>query len=164
MWILLYLIAVLGSGGGSVAAQEPPSEAMPGTAAVASDPAAGAAESPVPAKALGLDERINKAFDPVAERWESLVLTSSPAMPIVLLLLVAGAGFFTLVFGFANFRLMPFALRVVSGKYDAVEKAGAPVVRPADVNAVDGDLVDTIRDEGESGEVSHFQALATAVS
>ena len=32
------------------------------------------------------------------------------------------------------------------------------------VNIQDGDLVDTIKDEAEHGEVSHFQALATAVS
>ncbi|RMF42450.1 MAG: alanine:cation symporter family protein, partial [Planctomycetota bacterium] len=59
--------------------------------------------------------------------------------------------------------LLPFAIRVVSGKYDHVEKAGAKEVQP-EVNVADGDLVDTIRDEGEEGEVSHFQALATAVS
>ena len=32
------------------------------------------------------------------------------------------------------------------------------------VNVVDGDIVDTIGDESKHGEVSHFQALATAVS
>lgn len=84
-------------------------------------------------------------------------------LPFVLLLLVVSAAFFTLVFGFINVRLIPFAIRVVSGKYDAIEKVGAAEVH-GEVNEVDGDLVDTIRDEGEEGEVSHFQALATAVS
>ena len=32
------------------------------------------------------------------------------------------------------------------------------------MNVVDGDAVDTIKDESQDGEVSHFQALATAVS
>ena len=34
----------------------------------------------------------------------------------------------------------------------------------AAVNVVAGDAVDTIKDESKDGEVSHFQALATAVS
>ncbi|MEZ6119539.1 MAG: alanine/glycine:cation symporter family protein [Pirellulaceae bacterium] len=108
------------------------------------------------------------------EQYRSTILDSLSAdqrdafqvprnIPIVLLILVAGAAFFTLVFGFINVRLIPFAIQVVSGKYDSVEKSGAKKVLP-DVNQVEGDLVDTIRDEGESGEVSHFQALATAVS
>ena len=84
-------------------------------------------------------------------------------IPVVLLLLIFGAIFFTVVFGFINVRKVPFAIKVVSGKYDHVEKAGAADVKP-DVNEVDGDLVDTARNESEEGEVSHFQALATAVS
>ncbi|MCA9129950.1 MAG: alanine:cation symporter family protein [Planctomycetales bacterium] len=117
---------------------------------------------------LGLDERINAAFEPIADAWEGFVLTpvtiGDKSIPIVLLLLVFGALFFTIVFGFVNVRLLPFAIRVVSGKYDAIEKAGAAEITHVDVNEVEGDLVDTIRDEGEQGEVSHFQALATAVS
>ncbi|MGB2233336.1 MAG: alanine/glycine:cation symporter family protein, partial [Flavobacteriaceae bacterium] len=38
------------------------------------------------------------------------------------------------------------------------------VDKKAAVNVVDGDAVDTIKDESQDGEVSHFQALATAVS
>lgn len=84
-------------------------------------------------------------------------------VPVVLMLLVASAAFFTIVFGFINVRLIPFAIKVVRGHYDELEKTGARDVIP-DVNEVEGDVVDTIRDEGEEGEVSHFQALATAVS
>lgn len=87
-------------------------------------------------------------------------------VPVVVILLVLGAGFFTIYFGFINIRMIPFAIKVVSGKYDDVEKSGAgdaSKIKQAEVSEVDGDLVDTIRDEGE-GEVSHFQALATAVS
>ncbi|MCA9262539.1 MAG: alanine:cation symporter family protein, partial [Planctomycetales bacterium] len=85
-------------------------------------------------------------------------------IPVVLIALVGGAVFFTLIFGFINVRLIPFAIAVVRGKYDRVEKSGARDVKPDVSQAADGDLVDTIRDEGHSGEVSHFQALATAVS
>jgi AGCS family alanine or glycine:cation symporter len=83
-------------------------------------------------------------------------------VPVVVIILVIGASFFTVFFGFINLRLIPFAIKVVSGKFDDVEKAGAADVKAA-INTVDGDLVDTIRNEG-AGEVSHFQALATAVS
>lgn len=159
MFVGLLLFGVLVHAG-PIAAQEAEAvtQTEPAAASVSADPATAAAP------AMGIDERINQAFDPIASRWESLVLTSTPAMPFVLLLLVVSAAFFTLVFGFANIRLFPFAIRVVMGKYDGVEKSGARNVVPTDVNVADGDLVDTIRDEGESGEVSHFQALATAVS
>lgn len=129
---------------------------------------------------IGLDKWIDNKFSPVADAWETLVLTPAVVtfeeivdgvatpkdvkIPIVLLLLVFGALLFTVAFGFINLRLIPFAIRVVSGKYDDIEKAGADEIKHVEVNEADGDLVDTIRDEGESGEVSHFQALATAVS
>ncbi len=113
---------------------------------------------------LGLDQRIDQAFEPLANNWESFVLTSTPAMPFVLLSLVVGAAFFTIIFGFANVRLFTLAIRVVMGKYDKLEKSGARNVSSTDVNVADGDIVGTIRDEHATGEVSHFQALATAVS
>ena len=78
-------------------------------------------------------------------------------------LLVFGAAYFTLYFSFVNIRRFGLALRVVSGKYDAIEMAG-DADGNSNVNVVDGDIVDTIRDESKHGEVSHFQALATAVS
>jgi AGCS family alanine or glycine:cation symporter len=115
-------------------------------------------------KALGLDERIDRAFEPIASGWESIVLTSIPAMPLVLLTLVIGAVFFTIVFGFANVRLFPLAIRVVCGHYDQIEKSGAAPVAPADKRFSASEPVGTARDQGQSGEVSHFQALATAVS
>ncbi|MCA9190802.1 MAG: alanine:cation symporter family protein [Planctomycetales bacterium] len=120
---------------------------------------------------IGLDKRIDAAFKPYADKWEALVLTKIPlgggkSAAIVLLLLVFGAGFFTLAFGFVNVRLIPFAIQVVSGKYDSVEhdERFDSKIKHVEVNEVDGDLVDTIRDESQTGEVSHFQALATAVS
>ena len=93
----------------------------------------------------GLDERINDAFTPVANWWEGLVLHNFPGteIPTIILLLVGGALFFTIYFGFVNVRRFPMAINTVRGKYDEIDDHGA---------------------EGEEGEVSHFQALATAVS
>lgn len=120
------------------------------------------------AQATGLDQRIDEVFKPVADTWGSIVFYTIPVpgldfLPIVVILLVVGAAFFTIAFGFINVRLLPLAVRVVSGHYDEMEKQGEEIPKHVDVNEVDGDIVDTIRDEGH-GEVSHFQALATAVS
>ena len=96
----------------------------------------------------GLDEKINDFFEPYANDWEALVLypikfSEDLSIPIVLILLILGALFFTLIFKFPNIRNFPLAINTVRGKYDDLEKDG------------------TNKDEGE---VSHFQALATAVS
>lgn len=116
----------------------------------------------------GLDEKVNDAFMPFASWWEGFVLTTVPVgeydVPIVLILLVIGATFFTIYFKFPNILKFPLAINVVRGKYDDVEGSTGHGVEKAEVNIVDGDLPDTIRDESEEGEVSHFQALATAVS
>ncbi|MEK6155353.1 alanine/glycine:cation symporter family protein [Flavobacteriaceae bacterium 3-367] len=120
----------------------------------------------IQAQTKGLDERINDAFMPFAIWWEKLIFTEIPlfgfSIPLVLILLLSGALFFTIYFGFVNLRHFPTAIQVVRGKYDALETLGPPGLKH--VHAVDGDIVDTIRDEGHHGEVNHFQALATAVS
>ncbi|MBX3296883.1 MAG: alanine:cation symporter family protein [Acidobacteria bacterium] len=126
------------------------------------------------AQEKGLDERIDEAFKPVADWWEWLVFFPMPLpeplnLPIVLYLLIGGAVFFTLAFGFVNIRRFPLALSVVRGKYDDIEMAGDPEhkephIEKSEILTVDGDIPETIKDEGHHGEVNHFQALATAVS
>lgn len=129
----------------------------------------------VSAQEKGLDERINDAFKPVADWWGYVVFYPMPFtdpynVPIVLLLLVFGALFFTIAFGFPSIRRFGLAINVVRGKYDDLEMQGdAGHTEPhaelqAEVNIDHGDIVDTIKDESHHGEVSHFQALATAVS
>ncbi len=112
----------------------------------------------------GLDDRINEAFTPIADWWGAVVLHNFPgtSIPTIIFLLVGGAMFFTIYFGFINLRRFPLAINVVRGKFDHVDHHD--VNQKAKVNLVDGDVVDTIKDESKDGEVSHFQALATAVS
>ena len=57
----------------------------------------------------GLDERINEAFTPVADWWGAVILHNFPGteIPTIIFLLVGGAAFFTLYFGFVNFRQFP---------------------------------------------------------
>lgn len=118
------------------------------------------------AQSKGLDDKINDAFMPVAVAWEGLILTSIPIagmnVPLVVILLVGGALLFTFYFSFPNIIKFPLAINVVRGKYDEIERHG---VEKAEVHMDDsGDIIGTIRDESQVGEVSHFQALATAVS
>jgi hypothetical protein len=122
-----------------------------------------AAMSPIFAFCQGLDERINDAFDPYATAWENLVFTSIPiggsmSVPIVLIVLVVGATFFTIYFGFVNIRKFPLAIRVVRGKYDELEGAKKPL--KASVREEDGDLVDTIKIEPVGNTVTRNLSLS----
>ena len=114
----------------------------------------------------GIDDKINAWFDPYASAWESFVFTSIPigglSVPIVLIILVGGATFFTIYFRFVNVRRFGLALKVVRGTYDELEGAKKPL-KPS-VRVEEGDIPDTIKIEGHQGEVSHFQALTAAVS
>ena len=78
----------------------------------------------------------------------------------MLILFVLSSLFFTLFFGFHNIRYFGKAINVVRGKYDHVDESTSG----NETLAVDGDIKDTISDESKEGEVTHFQALATAVS
>ena len=98
---------------------------------------------PISSQEKGLDQKIDEAFQPVSDFFNNVIFFSIGENPFVIYLLVGSAIFFTLYFGFPNIKYFMTSLRVVSGKYDEVEK-----------------------DESSSkdGEVSHFQALTTAVS
>lgn len=137
----------------------------------------------------GLDQQIDQAFKPISDFFSAVIFFNiwhDPDIPFVLVLLVGSALFFTIYFGFPNIRFFGKAINTVRGKYEDIEKHGAQnlygedgIAQGQDLTnvdiedhlvslendlAVDGDIIDTIRDESSEGEVSHFQALATAVS
>ena len=89
----------------------------------------------------GIDDAINSATAPIASFIGQVVFFKIPIfgaqLPVVVLWLVVGAVFFTFYMGFINLRGFKHAIQLVRGDY-------------ADPNS--------------HGEVSHFQALATAVS
>ena len=91
----------------------------------------------------GLDQKIDEAFAPISDFFSYYVFYPIAGYPFVILLLIGSAAFFTLYFGFPNIKYFFTAINVVRGKYDEVEKDDSA---------------------SEDGEVSHFQALATAVS
>lgn len=119
--------------------------------------------SALSAQEKGLDRRIDEAFKPFSDFVTNVVFFEVLGTPFVLILLVGSALFFTLYFGFPNIRYFGTAINVVRGKYDELETEGHGAEN-SEVNIVDGDVTGTIRDESQEGEVSHFQALATAVS
>jgi AGCS family alanine or glycine:cation symporter len=112
----------------------------------------------------GLDDRINDAFTPIADWWGAVVLHNFPgtSIPTIIFLLVGGALFFTIYFGFINIRRFSLAIKVVSGKYDHMDNSQDDL-KSAD-NPDDDQPSITSSDDIKDGEVSHFQALATAVS
>ncbi len=74
------------------------------------------------------------------ERREADLVVPNPHqlnIPVVVAWLVFGAVFFTVRMAFVNLRLFPHALLVVTGRFD---------------------------DEDDDGEISHFQALSSALS
>jgi alanine or glycine:cation symporter, AGCS family len=97
-------------------------------------------------EALTFSDRIDNFFKPIVEAMASVLfwdplkamgVESDADLPLVVIWLVFGAVYFTLKMGFINFRGFKHAIQLVAGKYD----------NPKD-----------------KGEVSHFQALATALS
>jgi len=117
------------------------------------------------AQEKGLDQKIDEAFKPISDFFSSIIFfpiykSESLEIPFVLLLLVVSAAFFTIYFKFPNVFHFKTAINVVRGKYDELDhhSAGDSAL------AIDGDIKGTIEDESKDGEVTHFQALATAVS
>ena len=95
------------------------------------------------AQEKGLDQRIDEAFKPISDFFHDVVFFQVGGYPFVIFLLVGSALFFTIYFGFPNIKYFWTSINVVRGKYDEVEKSDS---------------------DSKDGEVSHFQALATAVS
>ena len=119
------------------------------------------------AQEKGLDQKIDEAFQPVADAFFDAIFFTvyegeTFTIPFVLVLLVGSALFFTIYFGFPNIRYFGKAVNVVRGKYDHVDH-GVSEAMYGD-STPGGDAIETIKDESADGEVSHFQALATAVS
>lgn len=120
------------------------------------------------AQEQSIDERINEWFGEATAPIVNTVFYSIPigdvGLPIVLIILLVGALYFTVYFGFVNFRNFGTSINIIRGKYDDLEDGGSTDLYEKSVSSVDGDNPDTIRIEGHEGEVSHFQALTAALS
>ena len=110
---------------------------------------------------LGLDQRIDKAFQPFSDLVSGIVFFEVfSGAPFVIVLLVLSALFFTLYFRFPNIKYFTKAINVVRGKYEYLDKPSSGDEKLS----ISGDVKGTLSDESREGEVTHFQALATAVS
>jgi len=87
--------------------------------------------------------RLNKTLGRVVSAMESVLFYKVPLFigdhraALVLLVLIFGGIFFTIRFGFINIRLFTHSINVIRGKYDKPE---------------------------DEGEITHFQALTSALS
>ncbi len=91
------------------------------------------------AMAQTTDEKINAAFANATGWFVNFIFAPFPgtAFPWIVAWLVVAASVFTLYFGFIQFRVIRHSIQLVKGDYS---------------------------DPDDAGEVSHFQALATALS
>ena len=89
----------------------------------------------------GLDEKIDALLSPIAEILGKVIMAGieigDTQVPIVVLLLFLTAVFLTCYFKFINLRMVGLALRTVRGKYSSKD---------------------------DPGQITHFQALSTALS
>lgn len=91
-------------------------------------------------------------------------ITEEFQIPWVLFVLIGGALYFTIYFKLINITGFLTAIRVVRGKYEDIEKLGADTLYGDVTPNEQADIIETIRDDGADGEVSHFQALTAALS
>ncbi len=101
--------------------------------------AASLAASAGAAQAQTLDDTINSIFASSTGWFVNFIFSNFPgtSFPWIVAWLVVGASVFTLYFGFIQFRAIRHSIELVKGDYS---------------------------DPDDAGEVSHFQALATALS
>jgi AGCS family alanine or glycine:cation symporter len=118
------------------------------------------------AQEMSVDEKIEAGFKPFADMIGSLVfypvVIAGNPVPIVLIVLLLGALFFTLYFKFANVRLLRVAINAAKGTYDSIDHHTVEVV--AGDPTPGGDVFESPQAEGVVGEVTHFQALTAALS
>jgi len=118
------------------------------------------------AKEQTIDQKIDGFFRPIADAVGSVVFYpisfGTHSVPIVLVVLIGGALFFTLYFKFANFTLIGKAVKVVRGDFDDIEKRS--VDEAEGDSTPGGDIFETIKVDDPQGEVTHFQALTAALS
>ena len=105
----------------------------------AASAAAGLALTTAPAMAQTLDEKVNEMFANSTGWFVNFIFSPFPGttFPWIVMWLVVAATVFTVYFGFIQFRAFAHSISLVKGDYS---------------------------DPNDAGEVSHFQALATALS
>ncbi len=115
-------------------------------------------------KSLG--EKIDAAFaeytTPIVNVIFYPVKIAGMDMPIVIILLLLGAIFFSFYFNGVNLRYVKTAIKTAAGKYDTLDHH---VPADQEIEVKDGKILDTVQLTGDvPGEVTHFQALTASLS
>lgn len=100
-------------------------------------PIAAIAQDAPEASSGGFIDTLDAVFTQLVDAMAVVLFFDIFGVPLIVVWLIGGAIFFTIRMGFINFRAFKHAIYVVRGHYD---------------------------DPDESGEVTHFQALAAALS
>ena len=136
-WLLLLGIFLFAAGAMASAQEDTPSVEPAATEAPAEESEAGGEEE----QEKSIDEKINEGFGKATGWFVKSIFSSIPIRGYdvlwVILWLAAAGLIFTVVFKGINVRCFPLALRTVRGKYSGPD---------------------------DPGNISHFQALTTAVS
>lgn len=98
--------------------------------------------------------------------FQKMGLYDESKVPFVVLWLVVGALFFTVRMGFVNFWGLKHAFDLVRGKFDTPTTIAATHASPEEESEILDHAVDIEKgpEHLQKGEVSHFQALTTALS
>ncbi|MBU3823056.1 alanine:cation symporter family protein [Flavobacteriaceae bacterium XHP0103] len=115
-------------------------------------------------KSIG--ESINDAFAKYTKPIVDLIFypmqIAGKDVPIVVVILLVGAFFFTIYFKGVNFRYIKICIKTAMGKYDHLDHH---VPADEEIEVKDGEIKGAVKIEGEvPGEVSHFQALTASLS
>lgn len=95
----------------------------------------------IPVSATGIDASINNAIQPLTDLLSGFIFYEvkifEASLPLIVLWLIGAAIFFTIYFNFLNLRGFKHAFQILRGDYSKPDN---------------------------EGELTHFQALSTAVS
>lgn len=109
-----------------------------------------------------IDDGFAEYTTPIVDLIFYPVTIAGKDMPIVIILLLLGALFFTLYFNGVNFRYIKICIKTAAGKYDELDHH---VPADQEIEVKDGEIHDTVHLTGEvPGEVTHFQALTASLS
>ncbi|MEH6659049.1 alanine/glycine:cation symporter family protein [Leeuwenhoekiella marinoflava] len=117
-------------------------------------------------KEMSVGESINAAFEkyttPIVDTIMYPIVIAGKELPIVILILLLGALFFTIYFKGVNLRYFKDSIKTAWGKYDDLDHY---VPADEEITVEDGKVKDTVKLTGEvQGEVTHFQALTASLS
>ncbi len=109
-----------------------------------------------------IDDGFAEYTTPIVDLIFYPITIAGKDMPIVIILLLLGALFFTLYFNGVNFRYIKICIKTAAGKYDELDHH---VPADQEIEVKDGEIHDTVHLTGEvPGEVTHFQALTASLS